>query len=218
MLLVLQLRANELTVQTSNVADRNVLRTFHLASTCVRTVTEAQLIHLCHHRFCTTSSLYATLGQESQLAHLGRNEQHSRTILTCSSTSTTTDASSRIHSQISILLGNRSRVGIRHTTCVDRHETTCLDDLVVSRTIDHQVTDHREASRTPRFDGNGLTIMETTHVELTSCSTCCGSVGVTIHIQRTHTADTFAAVVVKYDGLFAFVHQLFVQNIQHLQK
>ncbi len=47
--LVLQLRSQELAVKASDVCDRDRLRTLSLASTCVSTVTEAQLIHLSNH-------------------------------------------------------------------------------------------------------------------------------------------------------------------------
>ena len=39
-----------------------------------------------------------------------------------------------------------------------------------------------------------------------------------IHIQRAHTADTLAAIVVEYDWLFALVDQTLIQNVQHFQE
>jgi len=39
-----------------------------------------------------------------------------------------------------------------------------------------------------------------------------------VDVQRAHTADTFAAVVVERHGLLALVDQVVVQNIQHLEK
>jgi len=37
-----------------------------------------------------------------------------------------------------------------------------------------------------------------------------------VDVKRTHTADTFAAVVVEYNRFFSFADQLFVQKIYHL--
>ena len=39
-----------------------------------------------------------------------------------------------------------------------------------------------------------------------------------VDVQRAHTADTLAAVVVERHGLLALVDQVVVQNIQHLEK
>ena len=68
--LVSQLCLDELTVQTSNVSDSFTLRANSLACTSVRTVTEAQLIHLGNHSLDTLSSLYTTLRKQCQLAYL----------------------------------------------------------------------------------------------------------------------------------------------------
>ena len=48
--LVLELRREELPVQTGDVRNRNHLRTLGLASSRIGTVTEAQFVHLGHHR------------------------------------------------------------------------------------------------------------------------------------------------------------------------
>ena len=44
------------------------------------------------------------------------------------------------------------------------------------------------------------------------------SVGTAVDYQRARTADTFAAVVVEYDGFLFLFHQLFVQHVQHFQE
>ncbi len=181
--LVGQLCANELAVQAGNVADRDALRTFGFASASVRTVTEAQFIHLSQHSLGATSRFYLTLRQQSQLAYLGRNEQHGRTVLTSCGTSATTDTCCRIHSLVCNGLGNRNCVCIRDTACVYGNITTGLHNLVVSATVYHQVADNREAGRTPRFNSDGVTIVETADINLTSSSTCCRSVRMTIDVQ-----------------------------------
>ena len=39
-----------------------------------------------------------------------------------------------------------------------------------------------------------------------------------VDVKRTHTADTFAAVVIEYYRFFSFADELFVQNIQHFEE
>ena len=39
-----------------------------------------------------------------------------------------------------------------------------------------------------------------------------------VNVERTHTADTFAAIMVEYNWLFTFTNELFVQNIQHFEE
>ena len=77
------------------------------------------------------------LREQVQLADLCRNEQHSRTILTCSYTSTATDTRSGIHSFIGHRLRYQDSVGILRSTCTNAHVTTCLHDFVVSGTVYH---------------------------------------------------------------------------------
>ena len=72
LLLVLQLCAQELTVEASDVSNADLLWTLCLASTCVGTVTEAELIHLCNHSLCTTCALDLTLRQLCQRRYTGK--------------------------------------------------------------------------------------------------------------------------------------------------
>ena len=58
--LVLELSSEELAVQTSDIGDRDILGAFDFASTSVRTVTEAQLIHLSDHSLSTAGSFDTT--------------------------------------------------------------------------------------------------------------------------------------------------------------
>ena len=135
-----------------------------------------------------------------------------------SSTSTAADTSSSIHSQIRISLRNRNCISIRNPTCVYRNETTCLDNLIISITVYHQVANNGESGRTPRFYGDYVSVVEFTHVQLASGNAGVGPVGVSVDIERTHTADTFAAIVIEYYRLFAFVNQLLVEQVEHFEE
>ena len=128
--LVGELSLDELTVEASDVGDRLVLRALSLAGAGVGAVTEAELLHLSHHVLHTASSLYAALRQESELADLGRDEKHSRAVLTSSDTSTAADAGSAVHSLVGSILGDEDSVGILSLTGTHAGVATGSDDLV----------------------------------------------------------------------------------------
>jgi hypothetical protein len=45
-----------------------------------------------------------------------------------------------------------------------------------------------------------------------------GSVGMPIDVERAHTADTFAAVVVEDNGLLTIAYELLIEDIEHLEE
>lgn len=116
--LVFQLSLEELAVEAGDVADRNALGALGLAGTGVGAVTEAELVHLGKHSLGTAGCLNLTLGKEGELAHLGRYEEHGRTVLTSSYASTATDTCGSVHSLIGDGLGDGYSVGIGDTTGV----------------------------------------------------------------------------------------------------
>ena len=94
-----------------------------------------------------------------------------------------------------------------------------MHDFIESRTVYHAVFADGETGGTPRLHGNRIAVLELTHIELAGGGTAFGlAVGRTVDIQRTHTADAFAAIVVEYERLLALLYQLFIQNVQHLQE
>ena len=40
----------------------------------------------------------------------------------------------------------------------------------------------------------------------------------TVDVERAHTADTLAAVMVEHEGLLAFVDEFLVQDVEHLEE
>ena len=172
--LIAKLCLDHLAVQSSDVSDGLVLRTYCLAGTSVGAVTEAELVHLGNHVLHTTSSLYAALWKQSELRHLRRYEEHGRSVLTSCYASTTTDTCSAVHSLVSILLRNQDSVSILSLTSADSGVATCLDNLIKGLAIDHTVLDYREGSRTPRLYGDNVAIVEAAHVELTGGSATLG--------------------------------------------
>ena len=209
---------DKLAVEAGDVAQRDVLGALGSTGTSVGAVTEAELIHLGDHSAGAAFTLYLTLRQKSELAYLGRNEEHGRAILAGSDTGAAADTGGRVHSDVGNLLRDGGVVGVGSAAAVKRHVAAGLLDLVESVTVDHKVTDNGEGSRAPRLNDNGVAVVEFAHVELAGCDALYGSVGMAVDVERAHTADAFAAVVVEDYGLFAFLDELLVEHIEHLEE
>ena len=80
------------------------------------------------------------------------------------------------------------------------------------------------------MNSDGIAVLELTHVELAGSNLAVRSVGMTVDIERAHTADTLAAVVVECDRtgipatlvycnrVIALTYQLIVEDIEHLEE
>ncbi len=215
---VFQLGFDELAVEAGDVAQRNVLGAFGSAGTGVGAVAEPEFVHLADHGAGAAGALNLTLGKKCELAHLGADKQHCRTVLASCHTGTATDAGCRVHSLVGNLLRDGEVVGIGGTAAVERHVTACLLDLVERVTVDHEVANHRERSRTPRFDSDFFLVMEFAHVELACRDALHGAVGMAVDIERAHAADTLAAVVVEHHGFLTLVDELLVEHVEHLEE
>ena len=72
------------------------------------------------------------------------DKQHGRAVLASSNASTTTYASSSIHTLFCLVMRNKDIVGILCRTGADRNETAGLKNLVKRRTVNNKVLDYRE--------------------------------------------------------------------------
>ena len=217
--LVCQLCLDELAVQAGDVGDGLILRADSLAGASVGAVTEAELFHAHHHCLGTLGCLGTALGQECKLGNLRRDEEHGRAILTCCYAGTTADACCAVHSLVGVLLRDEDGIGILSLSGTDGGVAAGLDDLIESTAVDHAVLDDGECSRTPGLNSDDVAIVEAAHVELTGGSTALGlSVRCAVDVERAHTADTLAAVVVEYERLLTLVDELFVEDVKHLEE
>mgnify|MGYP003423049047 CR=1 FL=1 len=117
------------------------------------------------------------------------------------------------------MLGNEDSVSILGLTGTNGYITAGGLNLIEGRAVYHAVLDYRECSRAPRLNGDYIAVVELTHVELASGGAGSGlTVRRTVDVERTHTADTFAAVVVEYERLLAVVNQLLVEDVEHLEE
>ena len=208
--LVFDFCAKELAVEARDVAQLDVLRALGSAGTGVGAVTESEFVHLGNHCFSASSGFHLALRKESELAHLGRNEEHSGAVFAGGNAGATTDARSRVHSLGGSDLRDGHSVGILSATAVERYITAGLLNLIEGVTVNDKVFDYRESGRAPRLNGDSFALGEAAHVELASSGTGSGAVRVSVDIERTHTADTFAAVVVESHRLLAFFYERFI--------
>ena len=152
------------------------------------------------------------------MRHLRRNEEHSGCVLTGSHAGSATDTGGSVECTVGISLGNRDHGCFRSSTGVHRNEAASLDDAVESGTVHGAVTDNRECGSAPRFDHNGVAILELAHVKLASGSGMVRTVRHTVDDERAHTANTFAAVVVESEAFLALLHLFFVHDVQHFEE
>ena len=72
--------------------------------------------------------------------------------------------------------------------------------------------------RTPRLNGDSVSVVELAHVELACGDGTVRSVRVTVDVHGAHTAYTLTAVVVESDRVFVLGNKLLVENIHHLKE
>ena len=209
---------DEFAVEASDVAQRYVLGAFGCASTGVGAVAEAEFVHLAYHCACAALAFNLTLGQQCELAYLGRYEEHCGAVLAGSDTCAAADAGGGVHSGVGNGLADGGTVCVGSTAAVEGYVAAGLLNLIESITVDCKVADYGECRRAPGLDGDGVAIVELTHVELAGCDTLHGAVGMAVDIEGAHAADAFAAVIVEYNGFFAFFHQLLVEHVQHFKE
>ena len=198
--------------------DGNLLGAFGLAGTRVGAVAEAQFVHLGDHRLGAARTLDTALGQFGERRHAGGDEEHGRTVLARRGAGSAADAGGGVHRLLGVGLRDRNGVGVGHRVRAHRDEASGLQNLVVSRTVHHEVLDDGERRRAPRLDGDRRAVLELAHVDLAGRGALAGTVGLSVDVQRAHAADTLAAVVVEGHRLLALVDEIVVQDVEHFEE
>ena len=228
--LIREFRFEELAVEPRDVRYGYALRALHLAGAGIGAVSESEFVHLGDHRLDPSLGLGTTLGEESERTHPRGHEQHGRTVLTCCNASSATYAGRSVHALLSLVMRDEDIVGILGGTGADGDESAGLKDLVKRTPVDHKVLDDREGCTSPRLHGDGRAILEMTHEQLAGGNMVIRTVGASVDIEGTGTADTLAAVMVERDRTAALAaaldryrvatlaDKLFIQNIKHLEE
>lgn len=195
--LVGELGLEELTVEPCDVGYGDALRAFELAGAGVRAVAESELVHLRDHSLCPFSGLWTALRKESERTYTRSHKEHCRTVFTGRNAGSAAYASGGIHALLSLLVGDEDVVGILSCTCAHGDESSSLKNLVEGPAVNDQVLYHRESGASPRLDGDGSSVLEVPHEELTGGHVVVRTVCTTVDIQRTSSTDTLAAIVVE---------------------
>ena len=182
-LLLREFRLQELTVETGDVVDGDSLRALHLAGTGVRAATEAELFHLRDHIPGPSGGLWTALRKQSEGADPCGHEQHCGTVLTGRHAGAATNAGSRVHALLSILVRDKDVVCILSGTSSDRDESASLKDLVKGAAVNHQVLDDRETGASERLYRDGCSVLEMTHEQLAGRHVIVRTVGTAIDEQ-----------------------------------
>ena len=196
----------------------NLLGALGLAGSRVGAVAEAQFVHLGDHRLGAARTLDTALGQFGERRHAGGDEEHGRTVLARRGAGSAADAGGGVHRLLGVGLRDRNGVGVGHRVRAHRDEASGLQNLVVSRTVHHEVLDDGERRRAPRLDGDRRAVLELAHVDLAGRGSLAGTVGLSVDVQRAHAADTLAAVVVEGHRLLALVDEIVVQDVEHFEE
>ena len=158
------------------------------------------------------------------------DEQHGGAVLAGSDAGAATHAGCCIHAFLSLVVRDEDIVGILCRAGAHGDESSSLENLVKSTPVDHEVLDDRKSSTSPRLHRNGSSILEMTHEQLACGYMVVRTVGASVDIERTRTADSLATVVVEGDrtaALASALHRhrvatladkLLIQNIKHLEE
>ena len=142
---------------------------------------EAQFVHLGDHRLGAARTLDTALGQFGERRHAGGDEEHGRTVLARRGAGSAADAGGGVHRLLGVGLRDRNGVGVGHRVRAHRDEASGLQNLVVSRTVHHEVLDDGERCRAPRLDGDRRAVLELAHVDLAGRGALAGTVGRTLY-------------------------------------
>src|SRR5215510_10940856 len=106
-------RSRVFAVQLGNETGANFGGANCLTFVCIAAIAEAFGVHRADHPQHATHPFWMTLRQKRQMRNLRSSEKHGRSIWTGRGACAASDASSRVHCQISIVLGNQDRVRLR---------------------------------------------------------------------------------------------------------
>lgn len=207
-----------ITVQLGDEVQGNVFRASRRAFSVISAVSESRIIHGFHHGENPLVLFRLALGEKIEMARLGRSEKHGRSVFAGCNAGAASDACRRIHCLIGIFLGYRQGIPVRSATGTNGDEPSGLGNAIESRTVHDQVSNNRKGSSPKGLDRNRITILELSHVQLTSRSGIFRAVRQTIDRKRTGSADSFPAVMVENDRFDPLSEQLFVELIQHFKK
>lgn len=197
---------------------RDFLRAFCFTGRDVGATTEAFGIVLFHHANGALGGFHFALRHVRQVAHFSGSKEHRRCIRAGRYTGAAADTGSGVHRFVSYVFFDGNSVAVLRLAGIDGDISASLNDAVEGIAVNDEVLNDRKGRRAPGLDGDRITVIEVTHVQLAGSGALLRSVGVAIDDQTAGTTDAFAAIVLKGNGFLLFADDLFVEHVQHLQK
>jgi hypothetical protein len=93
-----------------------------------------------------------------------------------------------------------------------------LNDAIKRAPINNQIFDDGKRFGPPRFDGDGVAVLEMTHVKLTGGGRHARAVSASVDHHAAGSTNSFPAIAVKRHRIFASQNQPLVQDVQHFKK
>src|SRR5271157_2280577 len=166
----------------------------------------------------TTGALGLALGQQAEVRQLGAHEETGGGVGTHGHTGAASDAGGGIHGSLGVFLGYEHRIAVGGAAGGGGDEAAGGDQAVEGGAVHHQVADHREGARAPRFQVQFVAVLEVAHVELAQGGAGQRAVRHAIHHAAAHATDALAAIVIECHGLFVSREQVFVEHVEHFEE
>lgn len=184
----------------------------------VATVSETFCVHLADHFQCASIAFRLALWKHGVLADFGCDKEHGGGVFTCGDACSTADTGCGVEGGGGGFLSDEDGVGIGRIPNIDRVISTLLLDTVERVAVDGKVFDDGEGFCAEGLEREGVAIFIAAHVQLADGGSFIGSVCLSVNHKSAGTADTFAAIGFKCNGLFAFIDQRFVEMVEHLEE
>src|SRR5262249_54019841 len=107
---------------------------------------------------------------------------------------------------------------LRRGACARGNESAGLHDAVERTAIDHQIFDDWKRADAKRFDYDHRAIAKLPHVKLAHRARMIWAVSFAVNCKGAGAGNPFTAIRVERDGFPPAPNQIFVQNIEHLEK
>ena len=168
--------------------------------------------HVAH----AVGGFHLALRKQGELAHLGAHKEHCRCVFAGGDAGSATDAGGGVKGSVGVVLFDGYRVGVGQVAHgIHRNESAGLNNSVKGTAVHHQVAHHREGLGPPWLNRNSVAVFELAHMKLAGSHPAVWTVGLAVDEHGAHSANSFAAVVVKNYGLGALRNELLVEHVHH---
>src|ERR1700687_5413230 len=152
------------------------------------------------------------------MSHFRGCEEHRSRVGTRGDACAASYAGGRVKRGFGRILGHQDRIGIRGAAGGRGDESPGLNDSIEWRPIDGQIAQDGKCARAPGLKSNGIAVVEEAHRKRADRGAAPAAVGYSIDQKTAGAADSLAAIVLEGNRRFARGLEIFVEQIEHLQK